>query len=73
MTNEEREKPKLLNGSRRRRIAIGSGSDIQEVNQLIKQFAETQKMMKMMTGGKGKNLMKMMGQANNMKRGFKGK
>jgi signal recognition particle subunit SRP54 len=73
MTNDERENPKLLNGSRRRRIAIGSGSDIQEVNQLIKQFAETQKMMKMMTGGKGKNLMKMMGQANNMKRGFKGK
>jgi signal recognition particle subunit SRP54 len=72
-TNDERENPKLLNGSRRRRIAIGSGSDIQEVNQLIKQFAETQKMMKMMTGGKGKNLMKMMGQANNMKRGFKGK
>ncbi len=73
MTNEERENPKLLNGGRRRRIANGSGSDIQEVNQLIKQFAETQKMMKMMTGGKGKNLMKMMGQANNMKRGFKGK
>ncbi|NOX47431.1 MAG: signal recognition particle protein, partial [Chlorobi bacterium] len=73
MTNEERENPKLLNGGRRRRIAIGSGSDIQEVNQLIKQFAETQKMMKMMSGGKGKNLMKMMGQANNMKRGFKGK
>ncbi len=73
MTNEERENPKLLNGSRRKRIAIGSGSDIQEVNQLIKQFAETQKMMKMMTGGKGKNLMKMMGQANNMKRGLPGK
>ena len=73
MTNEERENPKLLNGSRRKRIAIGSGSDIQEVNQLIKQFAETQKMMKMMTGGKGKNLMKMMGQANNMKRGIPGK
>jgi signal recognition particle subunit SRP54 len=70
MTNEERENPKVLNGSRRRRIAIGSGSDIQEVNQLIKQFAETQKMMKMMTGGKGKNLMKMMGQARNMKRGI---
>ena len=73
MTNDERENPKLLNGSRRRRIAIGSGSEIQEVNQLIKQFSETQKMMKMMTGGKGKNLLKMMGQANNMKRGFKGK
>ncbi len=73
MTNEERENPKLLNGSRRKRIAIGSGSDIQEVNQLIKQFAETQKMMKMMTGGKGKNMMKMMGQANKMKRGLPGR
>jgi signal recognition particle subunit SRP54 len=66
MTPEEREDPKLLNGSRRRRIAIGSGTDIQEVNQLIKQFAETQKMMKAMSGGKGKNLMRALSNARNM-------
>ncbi len=60
MTMEERENPKILNGSRRRRIARGSGTDIQEVNQLIKQFSETQKMMKAISGGKGKNLMKAM-------------
>ncbi|MEZ5084645.1 MAG: signal recognition particle protein [Bacteroidales bacterium] len=66
MTNEERENPKILNGSRRRRIAVGSGTDIQEVNQLIKQFAETQKMMKMMSGGKGKNLMRSLSNMNKM-------
>ncbi len=66
MTPDERENPKVLNGSRRRRIANGSGSDIQEVNQLIKQFSETQKMMKMMSGGKGKNLMRAMSNMNKM-------
>ena len=66
MTPEEREDPKVLNGTRRKRIAQGSGSDIQEVNQLIKQFAETQKMMKMMSGGKGKNVMKAMSNMNKM-------
>jgi len=66
MTPEERNDPKILNGSRRRRIASGSGTDIQEVNQLIKQFAETQKMMKMMSGGKGKNLMRAMSNMKNM-------
>ncbi len=66
MTPEERSNPKILNGSRRRRIAAGSGSNIQEVNRLIKQFEETRKMMKMMTKGGGKNLMRMMG-------GMKGK
>jgi len=53
MTPEERENPKLINGSRRKRIADGSGSNIQEVNRLIKQFSETKKMMKMMKNGKG--------------------
>ncbi|MEE4196088.1 MAG: signal recognition particle protein [Bacteroidales bacterium] len=53
MTPEERENPKLINGSRRKRIAMGSGNDIQEVNRLIKQFTETKKMMKMMKNGKG--------------------
>lgn len=66
MTPEEREDPKVMNGSRRKRIAKGSGSDIQEVNQLIKQFEETQKMMKMMSGGKGKNLMRAMANMNKM-------
>ena len=59
MTPDERENPVILNGSRRKRIAIGSGTNIQEVNRLIKQFEDTRKMMKMMSGG-GKNLMKMM-------------
>ncbi len=60
MTHEERENPKVMNGSRRRRIAIGSGSDIQDVNRLIKQFEETSKMMRMMTKGGGRNMMQMM-------------
>lgn len=60
MTPEEREDPKLLNGSRRNRIAKGSGTNVQEVNRLLKQFKETSKMMKKMQGGGGKNLMKAM-------------
>jgi signal recognition particle subunit SRP54 len=59
MTTEERDNPAVINGSRRKRIALGSGTDIQEVNRLIKQFDETRKMMKMMTAGK--NLSQMMG------------
>ncbi len=61
MTPEERNSPRLLNGSRRKRIANGSGTTIQEVNRLIKQFGETSKMMKKMTTGRGKNMMRMMG------------
>lgn len=53
MTPQERVEPKIINGSRRKRIARGSGTDIQEVNRLIKQFDETKKMMKMMKNGKG--------------------
>ncbi|MCK5766321.1 MAG: signal recognition particle protein [Bacteroidales bacterium] len=60
MTHEERENPKVLNGNRRKRIARGSGSDIQEVNRLIKQFEETSKMMRMMSKGGGRNMMQMM-------------
>ena len=52
MTNEEREDPSVINGSRRKRIANGSGTDIQEVNRLLKQFVETRKMMKMVSQGK---------------------
>jgi len=52
MTPGERTAPEILNGSRRKRIADGSGTSVQEVNRLIKQFEETRKMMKMMSGGK---------------------
>ena len=58
MTPGERSNPNILNGTRRKRIAIGSGTTIQAVNRLIKQFGETRKMMKMMSGGK--NLSKML-------------
>ncbi len=63
MTPEERENPSIINGSRRRRIARGSGNDITEVNRLIKQFGDMRKMMKMFKGGKSKmmNMMKGMG------------
>ena len=49
MTPQERDAPQLLNNSRRKRIAVGSGMDVVEVNKLIKQFEETSKMMKMMS------------------------
>jgi signal recognition particle subunit SRP54 len=61
MTKEERAKPSILNGSRRQRIARGSGLKVNEVNQLIKQFGDMSKVMKMMQGGGMKNMMKMMG------------
>lgn len=51
MTPEERSNPVLLNGSRRKRIAMGSGTTVQDVNKLLKQFDETRKMMRMMTKG----------------------
>ena len=51
MTPKERTHPEILNTSRRQRIAKGSGTNIQEVNRLIKQFDQTRKMMKMVTGG----------------------
>lgn len=59
MTPKERSQPEILNGSRRQRIAKGSGTSIQEVNKLIKQFDETRKMMKMMTQMKGGKMPKM--------------
>jgi signal recognition particle subunit SRP54 len=62
MTVEERNDHKLLNGSRRKRIASGSGSTLQDVNQLVKQFEETRKMMKLMSNKKNMaGLMKQMG------------
>ncbi|HCQ30062.1 MAG TPA: signal recognition particle protein [Flavobacteriales bacterium] len=66
MTPEERKNPKIINGSRRKRIAKGSGRDIQEVNRLLKQFSETSKMMRMMSNKN--NMMKLM---KNMPKGFK--
>ena len=54
MTPKERSNPEILNGSRRKRIAVGSGNSVNEVNKLIKQFSQMSKMMKMMQGG-GKN------------------
>ena len=50
MTKEEREDPSIINGSRRTRIAKGSGTQVQDVNRLVKQFAEMQKMMKRFGG-----------------------
>ena len=52
MTPAERRDPKIINGSRKRRIATGSGTRPQDVNVLLKQFSETQKMMKAFAGGK---------------------
>ena len=61
MTPEERIKPTLLNNSRKKRIGSGSGTSIQQINQLMKQFNQMSKMMKMMQGGGGKKMMQMMG------------
>ena len=60
MTKEERRDPTIINGSRRRRIADGSGTNIQDVNRLLKQFEEMRKMMRQLTameetGKRGKN------------------
>jgi signal recognition particle subunit SRP54 len=60
MTKQERLKPQILNGSRRARIANGAGVKVLEVNQLLKQFEQMQKIMKMMKGGNQKKLMRQM-------------
>jgi len=60
MTPQERSKPTLLNNSRKKRIGSGSGTSIQQVNQLMKQFNQMSKMMKMMQGGGGRKMMEMM-------------
>jgi signal recognition particle subunit SRP54 len=54
MTPTERRQPKIIDGSRRRRIADGSGTSLQEVNQILKQFTQMQKMMKQVTNMAGK-------------------
>jgi len=71
MTIQERRKPDVLNGSRRKRIADGSGTKIVEVNQLLKQFQQMQQMMKMFKGGGMKKAMRQM-QAMKAKGGFPG-
>ncbi|MEP0132424.1 MAG: signal recognition particle protein [Eudoraea sp.] len=60
MTPDERSNPSKLDANRKKRIAKGSGRTIQEVNQLLKQFDQMSKMMKMMQGGGGKKMMQMM-------------
>lgn len=59
MTPKERSQPKLLNHSRKKRIALGSGSNVEDVNRLIKQFEQMQKMMKMVQKGGASKLMQM--------------
>lgn len=61
MTKQERAKPEILNGSRRARIAAGSGTKVADVNALIKQFTQMRQMMKMLKGGKMKNMMRSLG------------
>ena len=53
MTPAEREKPSLINASRKKRIAAGSGRKVEEVNRLLKQFEQTKKLMKQMPGMMG--------------------
>jgi signal recognition particle subunit SRP54 len=60
MTPEERAKPSVINASRKKRIGKGSGTSVQQVNQLLKQFSQMSKMMKMMQGGGGRKMMQMM-------------
>ena len=64
MTPKERSMPQLINQSRKKRIALGSGNSLQEVNKLMKQFNETKKMMKLMSNKK--NMMNMMNQFKKM-------
>ena len=64
MTPEERSNPSVINASRKKRVAKGSGTTVQEVNQLLKQFTQMSKMMKMMQGGGGRKMMQMMGKMN---------
>ncbi len=56
MTPRERRSPEVINGSRRKRIARGSGTTVQEINQLLKQFVQAKKMMKTLSGARGRSL-----------------
>jgi signal recognition particle subunit SRP54 len=57
MTRNERRDPAVLNGSRRRRIAAGSGTSLTDVNRLVKQFTEMQRLMKQLSGGRGRGML----------------
>jgi signal recognition particle subunit SRP54 len=70
MTPDERSNPTLINGQRKNRLAAGSGTSIQEVNKLMKQFEDTKKMMKLMSNPK--NMMSMMKQMKGMRGGMPG-
>ena len=70
MTPKERRFPDVINGSRKRRIAVGSGTQVQDVNRLLKQFKQMQKMMKKMKKGGMAKMMKMMGGKGGMPPGF---
>jgi signal recognition particle subunit SRP54 len=70
MTPDERSNPTLINGQRKNRLAAGSGTSIQEVNKLMKQFEDTKKMMKLMSNPK--NMMSMMKQMKGMRGGMQG-
>ena len=59
MTADERHHPEILGGSRKRRIARGSGTTVQEVNQLLAQFRQMQRMMKQLSSQKGRGLLSM--------------
>ena len=72
MTLKERRKPDILNGSRRARIAKGSGTQVSDVNALIKQFSQMRDMMRTMKGGKGKEMMRRLGQMGGGRGGFPG-
>lgn len=68
MTPQERENPQIINANRRKRIAAGSGTEIPDVNRLIKQFEETRKMMRTITTGGGKQAMRNMRNMKGMRR-----
>jgi len=72
MTVKERRKPDILNASRRARIAKGSGTQVSDVNAMIKQFTQMREMMKMMKGGRAHELMRKMGQMGGGRGGFPG-
>ena len=72
MTPKERTNPEILNQSRRMRIAKGSGTNIQEVNRLLKQFDQMRKMMKMVSGMNNSKMMQMAAAMKNMKGGMPG-
>ncbi|MDD7075885.1 MAG: signal recognition particle protein, partial [Prevotella sp.] len=72
MTPKERTNPEILNQSRRMRIAKGSGTNIQDVNRLLKQFDQMRKMMKMVTGMNSSRMMQMAAAMKNMKGGMSG-